>query len=1281
MNKLFFLLGLMALVSCSQKKEDVITQVKPEEVISYNAGVGIFTGSGDFGEVKKTDAKVLTLKITNSGDAPLQGPPSIDNTNFSIIYQNGCASVAPTKACTVKVTFDAKGKPTGQEYEANFNLDSAFIALSASIAADITPPAEESVDFLSGSAVISLQDFGETAQNKNILKTISIKNKGSLPISSTVALSGSSAYSISYDACSGKSIAKNSSCIMKVNFASGTLSGAITGSLTYNGKSLSLSGTVTPPVATSGSPSIPGTPYYQIAALVNNTEQTSIDGGVLRGSESKQIIINLKNLGNTTSPSASAILDNSHASIAYNQCANKTLAPNASCQIRVLLSASGKANNSYSSLLSFGDKSLNINFLVTSPTAVITYQPNYSEYGNCSAALACEGEGVKSRSLISCQKLSDGTPIPGGQLSDCSSFNIPSNLDSTCQSPAGTITSNIQGGIQNFECLMGSSTQSFVSVSCENGYFVDGQICSPDVISYIPTYSQYSACSASICGGSGNFQDNSTVKAAPRNAAYGYVSGSQYIMYFSDYMYVFGTDPASTSLGTYLTTTEYNAIAVGDTALFVNASNQGTVISKTKSGSSIEIRLTAPVSGSYSGAVAFLKQDFSYQKGNQTTGIKTRNIIDCKKITNGIELSASIADCDNFATLDNLESTCSSPAGTMTVPILGGTQQVSCSEGSNNQEYVTSSTICSGDYILSSNSQSCVYNPFTPTLLAFSSSYDGTSPTNKGFYAANPSISMSGNRPFTYQVISGVVPANQLGVKNSSYSSNNYYTGSLVISLIGNNSNKQTINILVTDDLGRSKTLSAVVNMRDLVVSATAMGTKIVSPSNPVTFVTSSKISFNANVPVKAYEIKNLTTNTILHTDNNYSSANGTPVLETPSEVAIPLGISEYQITVTDLFDNQVSYQYSINRGNFELNNLFTGADGNLMCGTTTGTDIPYCWGNMGSFFSSAIPKKLVDSAVSAIGVGQNHVCYITKPNGKLFCFGSNNVGQLGNGTNTNAAISAPVAVMSSYSFKEVGAGTNHTCAIRSDDLIFCWGQDGLGQLGRGSTLGDTTLPVQISSANGLTTAKGLSVGIKSCAIRTSDNLAFCWGGIIANGTYNWTSNPTPFSEGIAVKSISTGVYHTCVLRNSDSYVLCKGDAANGQLGNGSTTFKVAFTALSAPFAANPATQLYSTYRQGYAITANEELYAWGINNNSQIGLANTTAFVGVPLYRIINGSHSPAHDINKVTKVVGNINMTCAISKGDKKTYCWGKGRIGNGNTDDNLVNATATPITVPIN
>lgn len=111
--KFLSLIGLLLMtISCSQDKQ--IIKTEPDSVLEYLAGVGIFTGTGNFGELKKVDSKILTLKINNNGDESLVGPPSIDNSNFSIIYQSGCSLISPKKTCTLKVLFDAKGKTRGK---------------------------------------------------------------------------------------------------------------------------------------------------------------------------------------------------------------------------------------------------------------------------------------------------------------------------------------------------------------------------------------------------------------------------------------------------------------------------------------------------------------------------------------------------------------------------------------------------------------------------------------------------------------------------------------------------------------------------------------------------------------------------------------------------------------------------------------------------------------------------------------------------------------------------------------------------------------------------------------------------------------------------------------------------------------------------------------------------------------------------------------------------------------------------------------------------------------
>lgn len=354
---------LFLLTSCSQDKA---SEKLKDQVIEIRAGVGIVTGSGDFGELGPKDSKVLTFKITNSGDAPLVGPPSIDNSDFQIIYQqSSCSSIAPKKYCSLKVAFDAKGKTPGQSYSANLNLDSAFVALTGSVQAPApiaqAPEGEELLPipkYMSGSAEISSLDFGAITAKQSVLKSFTIKNMGALTTNSAVSLSNSN-FSISYDTCSNKPLAPGKSCSLKVSLSGAGKSGDVASSLIYEGVSLSLIGNVTAPSTPSGEGSSGAMAnvvfLYEGEQLVS---PPSINAGNLVGNDAKQLIVYAKNIGNLSTVSQTASLDNPNFSLLYNQCQNKILAPNGSCQMRIIFSASGKAENIYASTLSFGDKSI-----------------------------------------------------------------------------------------------------------------------------------------------------------------------------------------------------------------------------------------------------------------------------------------------------------------------------------------------------------------------------------------------------------------------------------------------------------------------------------------------------------------------------------------------------------------------------------------------------------------------------------------------------------------------------------------------------------------------------------------------------------------------------------------------------------------------------------------------------------------------------------------------------------------------------------------------------------
>ena len=97
---------------------------------------------------------------------------------------------------------------------------------------------------------------------------------------------------------------------------------------------------------------------------------------------------------------------------------------------------------------------------------------------------------------------------------------------------------------------------------------------------------------------------------------------------------------------------------------------------------------------------------------------------------------------------------------------------------------------------------------------------------------------------------------------------------------------------------------------------------------------------------------------------------------------------------------------------------------------------------------------SVVDGAWSKVAIGFRNTCGIK--DGDLWCWGRNGHGQLGDGTTASTSMaSAPVPGLSDV--KQLAAGGAHTCARLVDGTVACWGADTSGQLGDGVPLSDYT--------------------------------------------------------------------------------------------------------------------------------------------------------------------------------------------------------------------------------
>jgi len=244
-----------------------------------------------------------------------------------------------------------------------------------------------------------------------------------------------------------------------------------------------------------------------------------------------------------------------------------------------------------------------------------------------------------------------------------------------------------------------------------------------------------------------------------------------------------------------------------------------------------------------------------------------------------------------------------------------------------------------------------------------------------------------------------------------------------------------------------------------------------------------------------------------------------------------------------------------------------------------TSDGLVYAWGdnthgqlgNNGSS-SSSVPVQVYTNGVlsgkriTAIVSGQNHALALSA-DGKLFTWGWNNYGQLGNGTSV-AFTNVPVAVdmtgvLAGKTVVALGVGNMHSLAVTADGKVFAWGLGGDGELGNGSTT-NTAVPVAVNMSGALSgkTVVAVSGGWQYSSALTSDGLVYTWGGggnsQLGNGATASSLVPMAVStsgvlSGKTIIGISSGEYHTLAL-SSEGQVYAWGPNNVGQLGNGTTT-------------------------------------------------------------------------------------------------------------------------------
>jgi alpha-tubulin suppressor-like RCC1 family protein len=227
-------------------------------------------------------------------------------------------------------------------------------------------------------------------------------------------------------------------------------------------------------------------------------------------------------------------------------------------------------------------------------------------------------------------------------------------------------------------------------------------------------------------------------------------------------------------------------------------------------------------------------------------------------------------------------------------------------------------------------------------------------------------------------------------------------------------------------------------------------------------------------------------------------------------------------------------------------------------CGVTK-AKVAFCWGSndAGQLGDGTTVRRLKPTRVAG-GIaflsalpGSDHTCGLTTDN-RAFCWGNNHYGQLGTPTNTGVILRPFQVDASIGQLRQVSAGDQHSCALTTAKVAYCWGRSFDGESGSGFS-GVFYLPLKVNA--GATRFIGVSPGGSHVCGVSTDNLGFCWGanslGQLGSGTGGADRlSPTPVTGGIHFSAIHAGLAHTCGLA-TDGHAWCWGTNANGQLGNG----------------------------------------------------------------------------------------------------------------------------------
>lgn len=307
---------------------------------------------------------------------------------------------------------------------------------------------------------------------------------------------------------------------------------------------------------------------------------------------------------------------------------------------------------------------------------------------------------------------------------------------------------------------------------------------------------------------------------------------------------------------------------------------------------------------------------------------------------------------------------------------------------------------------------------------------------------------------------------------------------------------------------------------------------------------------------------------------------------------------------------------------------------------------------------------------------GESLTFCAVKTDHTLWCWGANSHGQVGDGSGAPDIPEPTQVPIPGGNVASVATGGEHACALTIDGRLYCWGMNEYGQVGDGQVggQGDVLLPAEITSLGDQVAQ--VSAGFEhTCALMKNGSL-YCWGhnvyGEIGDGTSQEINiadavKPVPVaisSLGTDVAVLSAGGFYTCIIKTSDGSLWCWGDNTEGHLASGDTVNRTVPTVSPMP---GPWLDVDTGVVLGCGLKTDGTAWCWGRDELGQLGTPTPVTQIcpGIGqacsiLPQQVQGLPGPAERISV------KDHAACVLtSAGD--LWCWGAGNFLNGGLGTN--------------